>query len=64
MVKRISRIAIVAAVYVALTVLLAPISFYALQVRISEALTVLPFLFPETIWGLFIGCFMMSHSSG
>lgn len=64
MVKRFSRIAVIAAVYVALTVLLVPISFYAFQVRIAEALTVLPFLFPEAIWGLFIGCFIANFFGG
>jgi uncharacterized membrane protein len=50
------RGAAIAAVYVALTLLLAPISYGPLQIRISEALTVLPILFPEAIPALFIGC--------
>jgi len=34
-----------------------PISQYGqLQIRFSEALTVLPYLFPATVPGLFVGC--------
>ncbi|MCD6399598.1 QueT transporter family protein, partial [candidate division WOR-3 bacterium] len=64
MVKKISRAAIIAALYVALTVLLMPISFYAFQVRVAEALTVLPFIFPEAVWGLFIGCLIANFFGG
>lgn len=32
------------------------VAFGPVQCRFSEALCVLPFLFPETTWGLFIGC--------
>ena len=32
------------------------LTFGVIQCRFSEALTVLPFLNPVTIWGLFIGC--------
>jgi uncharacterized membrane protein len=32
------------------------LTFWAVQFRFAEALTVLPFLFPETAPGLFIGC--------
>lgn len=48
--------AVVGAVYAALTVFLAPISYGAIQFRVSEALTVLPFFYPFSIWGLFVGC--------
>jgi len=64
MVKKISRAAIIAALYVALTVLLMPISFYAFQIRVAEALTVLPFIFPEAVWGLFIGCLIANFFGG
>ncbi|MDR2605899.1 MAG: QueT transporter family protein [Oscillospiraceae bacterium] len=47
-----------AALYFALTAALAPISFGAVQFRIAEALCVLPFLFPETVIGLFVGCIL------
>ncbi len=51
-----TRAAAIAAIYVALTVIFAPISFNAIQVRISEALTILPLFFPEAVPGLFVGC--------
>ena len=56
--------AVVAALYAALTVLLAPISYGPLQFRVSEALTVLPFLMPGTIWGLAVGCFLANLITG
>ncbi|MCD7802894.1 MAG: QueT transporter family protein [Clostridiales bacterium] len=48
--------AMVAAVYAALTMALPMLSYSAVQIRFSEALTVLPFFFPEAIPGLFLGC--------
>ena len=42
--------------YAALTLALAPISYGAVQFRVSEALCVLPFFIPCSAWGLFIGC--------
>ena len=47
--------AILAALYVALTVLL-PFSYGPVQFRLSEALTLLPVLFPASIPGLTLGC--------
>lgn len=32
------------------------LTFGVIQCRLSEALTVLPFLHPVTTWGLFVGC--------
>ncbi len=48
--------ALIAAVYASLTLVLAPISYGPLQVRIAEALTVLPFFSSFSLWGVFIGC--------
>ena len=56
--------AVVAAVYAALTVVLAPISYGPVQFRASEALTVLPFLMPGTVWGLFVGCILANLYTG
>lgn len=53
---RLTRAAVAGALYAAVTLLAAPISFGAIQCRVSEALTLLPWLFPETGWGLFVGC--------
>ena len=48
--------AAIAALYVVLTLIFAPISFGEMQVRISEVLTVLPLFTPAAIPGLFVGC--------
>ncbi len=56
--------AIIAAVYAALTIVLAPISYGPVQFRISEALTALPFLMPGTVWGVFIGCVIANLYTG
>ena len=50
--------AAVAAVYVVLTMVFAPFSFGEIQVRISEALTILPYYTPAAVPGLFIGCLL------
>lgn len=63
-VLRIATAAVVAAAYAALTIALAPISYGALQFRVSEALTVLPFFMPCTIWGLWIGCILANLYTG
>ena len=56
--------AIIAAAYAALTILLAPISYGPIQFRVSEALTVLPFLMPGTVWGIFVGCILANLYTG
>lgn len=48
--------AMIAAIYVVLTVLFAPFGFGEIQVRIAESLTILPLFTPAAIPGLFIGC--------
>ena len=48
--------AVVGAAYAALTVGLAPISYGAVQFRVSEVLCILPYFVPGTAWGLFVGC--------
>ena len=50
------RAAVIAALYAAITLLLAPISYGPLQFRVSEALTLLPILIPAAVPGLTIGC--------
>ncbi len=48
--------AMIAAIYVVLTIVFAPFGFGEVQVRIAEALTVLPYFTPAAIPGVFIGC--------
>lgn len=50
--------AMIAALYVALTYVFAPISFSEVQVRIAEALTILPVFTPAAVPGLFVGCLL------
>ncbi len=52
----ITQAAIIAAAYTALGIAFAPISFSAVQFRIAEVLTILPFFTPAAIPGLFVGC--------
>ena len=60
----ITRAASIAAVYVVLTLVFAPISYGEVQVRISEALTILPFFTPAAVPGLFIGCLIANITGG
>jgi len=55
---------IIAALYAFLTVALAPFSYGVYQVRIAEALTVLPFVYPPAIIGLFVGCLVANIFGG
>lgn len=54
----------IAAIYVVLNLLLQPISFGPLQCRVSEALTVLPFLDPFCTIGLTVGCLISNLLGG
>ena len=58
------RIAFIAAIYVTINILFAPISYGPIQVRIAEALTVLAYLDPAAISGLFLGCFFSNIWGG
>ena len=57
-VKNLCLSGIIAALYAGLTILLQAISFQAVQVRMSEAMTLLPVLMPAAIPGLTVGCFL------
>jgi len=54
--KFLIQAAVIAAIYATLTIVLMPFSYGPMQVRVSEALTILPFFTPAAIPGLFIGC--------
>lgn len=62
--RKLAAAAVTAAAYTALTIALAPISYGAVQFRVSEALTVLPFFLPGTVWGLFAGCILANLYTG
>ena len=53
----------IAAIYGALTIALAPFSYGPMQIRISEALTILPYFTPAAVPGLFIGCLVSNFIS-
>jgi uncharacterized membrane protein len=55
---------LIAAAYAVLSLAFAPISFAVYQVRIAEALTVLPFLTPAAIPGLYVGCLLANIIGG
>ena len=59
-----ARGAIIAALYAATTLLLAPISYGEIQVRLSESLTLLPILLPEAVPALAVGCLLANVLGG
>ena len=62
--RRLARGAVIAALYTALTLLLAPISYGQFQVRLSEAMTLLPILLPEAVPALAVGCLLSNILGG
>lgn len=56
--------ALIGAAYAALTILFAAISYGPFQFRVSEALTVLPAIFPAAVPGLFVGCIISNIVGG
>ncbi len=58
--------AMIAAIYVVLTFIANAFGLanYAVQVRFSEALTILPFFTPAAIPGLFVGCLLSNILTG
>lgn len=59
-----AQAAMIAAIYVVITIVFAPFSYGEVQVRISEALTILPVFTPAAIPGLFIGCIISNILGG
>ena len=62
----IAHAAIIAALYVVLTLIANALGLanYAIQVRFSEALTILPYITPAAIPGLFVGCILSNLLTG
>ena len=56
--RRLALAGLIAAVYAAATLLLPIPQYMGVQFRVAEAMTLLPFLFPEAIPGLAVGCFL------
>jgi len=59
----VARAGIIAAVYYVITMFIAPIAYGPVQFRISEALTLLPFIDPAAILGLTVGVFFANFAS-
>lgn len=59
-----TRAALIAAVYAVLCVAFAPISYGEVQVRVAEALVILPYFTPAAIPGLFLGCLISNLIGG
>lgn len=59
-----AQAAMIAAIYVVITLVFAPFSYGEIQVRLSEALTILPVFTPAAIPGLFIGCLISNILGG
>ena len=62
--KIIAKIGIIACLYTASTLLVFPIASGAMQIRVSEALCLLPLIFFEAIPGLFVGCLLSNIITG
>ena len=62
--KTLARGAIIAALYAVLTLLLQPLSYGEVQIRFSEALTLLPILMPEAVPALAVGCLLSNVLGG
>lgn len=56
--------ALIAAIYVVLTLIFAPISFGPIQVRIAESLTAFLMFTPMAVPGLFVGCLIANILGG
>lgn len=57
-VRDLTLAAVIAALYATLTLTLPIPQYLGVQFRVAEAFTVLPFLFPQAIPGLAVGCFI------
>lgn len=56
--KKLSRQAMIAAIYTVLSVALSAITYGPVQIRVSEAMTLLPVFGFANVWGVTLGCFL------
>lgn len=52
------RCAMIAAVYTVVSLVLAPLTFNAVQIRFAEALCLLPVICPQAVAGVTLGCLL------
>ena len=62
--RQITQAALIAAIYLVLTLAFIPISFGLIQFRIAEALMLLAAITPAAIPGLFVGCILANLIGG
>ena len=62
--KKLARAGVVAGLYVLLSLSFFTISSGPVQMRVSEGLTLLPLLFPETVPAVFVGCILSNLLTG
>ncbi|MDI9486186.1 MAG: QueT transporter family protein [Bacillota bacterium] len=62
--KRLARAGIIAALYITLVFVFQAISFGPVQLRVAEALTLLPMVYPEAIGGLYVGALLANILGG
>lgn len=55
-IRKLVLASLIGAIYAALTLSLAFMSYGQIQFRVAEALTILPFFSLYSVWGLFVGC--------
>lgn len=60
----VAQAAMIAAIYVVLTIIGASFAFGPIQVRFSEALTILPVFTPAAVPGVFLGCLISNITAG
>lgn len=60
----VTQAAMIAAIYVVLTVIGASFAFGPVQIRFSEALTILPVFTPAAVPGVFLGCLISNIVAG
>ena len=59
-----ARMGLIASLYVVLSLISFPVASGAIQFRLSEGLTILPLIFPETAFALMVGCFLTNLITG
>ena len=63
-VAKLARAGVIAALYSVSALIVFPIASGAVQIRISEALTLLPLLFFDAVPALFVGCIVVNFITG
>lgn len=64
MARKLIRGATIASLYVTITFIVAPVGFGHIQFRASEALTVLPIIYPESVIALYVGVLLANIMGG